>query len=60
MAALGVRVLYMRGETAIAQDPNCGGPANIPAGQTVWLACQLRQVRGAEQYKVEITGVQFR
>ena len=52
--------MYMRGGTAIAQDPNCGGAANIPAGQTVWLTCQLHQVRGAEQYKVEVTGVQFR
>ena len=60
VAALGVRVMYMRGGSAIANDPNCGGPAHIPAGQTVWLACQLHNARGADQYKVEITGVQFR
>ena len=47
VSALGVRVMYMREGTTIAEDPNCGGPAQIPAGQTVWLACQLHQVHGA-------------
>ncbi len=33
----------------------------IPAaGQTVWLACKYYRERGADSYKVEITGVQFR
>ncbi len=39
---------------------NCGGPAHIPAGQTVWLACQLHNVQGASSYQVQMTGVQFR
>ena len=58
--ALGVRVRYLNGSTEIAQDPNCGGPAQIPAGQTVWLACTRYDVPGAAQYQVEITGVEFR
>lgn len=57
---LGVRVTYTRQQQPIAHDPNCGGPANIPAGQTVWLACAYQQVAGADSLNVEITSVAFR
>ena len=60
VAALGVTVTYLGQQRAVAQDPNCGGPANIPAGQTVWLFCSYDPVQGADSFKVEITGVQFR
>ncbi len=60
VAALGVSVTYLGQQSALAQDPNCGGPASIPAGQTVWLSCNYHRVRGADSFKVEITGVQFR
>jgi hypothetical protein len=60
VTALGVRVDYLNGQTAVAQDPNCGGPAQIPAGQTVWLACPAYAVQGATQWSVQITDVQFR
>jgi hypothetical protein len=39
VVALGVKVTYLGKQQALAADPSCGGPANIPAGQTVWLAC---------------------
>jgi hypothetical protein len=54
-----VRVVYFRQQQQIAQDPNCSGPAVIPAGQDAWLACQLHSVQGADGLNVEITGVQF-
>lgn len=60
VAAIGVRVVYLSGQTALAQDPSCGGPAHISAGQTAWLACQLHSVKGASSYRVQITGVEFR
>lgn len=60
VSALGVRVVYLKQQQPLAQDPNCGGPTNIPAGQTVWLACGYQYVQGADRYQVEITGVQFR
>jgi hypothetical protein len=59
IAGLGVRVTYLNGQTPIAQDPNCGGPANIQAGQTVWLACPYHYIPNANAYSVEITGVSF-
>jgi hypothetical protein len=60
VVALGVKVTYLGSQQALAEDPNCGGPASIRAGQTVWLACAYYPVRGADSFKVEITGVQFR
>ncbi len=59
IAALAVTVTYLGQQHAMAQDPNCGGPASIPAGQTVWLSCNYYPVQGADSFKVEITGVQF-
>ena len=59
VAALGVTVTYLGQQRAVRQDPNCGGPANIPAGQVVWLACSYYPVQGADSFKVEITDVQF-
>ena len=60
VAALGVTVTYLGQQRVVGQDPNCGGPASIPAGQTVWLACNYYPVQGADSFKVEITGVRFR
>jgi predicted Zn-dependent protease len=59
VAALGVTVIYVAGQQPLAQDPGCGGPASIPAGQTVWLACLAHSVPGATGYVVQVTGVQF-
>ena len=56
VASIGVTVMYLRGQTAVAQDPNCGGPAQIPAGQTVWLSCQVHNVQGASGYRVQDDG----
>ena len=60
VAAIGVTVTYMSGQSAVAQDPNCGGSAHIPAGQTVWLTCQLHSVQGISGYQVQMTAVEFR
>lgn len=49
VAAIGVTVRYLSGQTAVAQDPNCGGPAQIPAGQTVWLDLPAAQRARGEQ-----------
>ncbi len=60
VAVLGVRVIYMNGQTPIRQDPNCGGPASIGSGQKVWLSCPYWHVPNANAYSVEVTGVRFR
>lgn len=58
-AAIGVTVTYLSGTRPVAQDPNCGGPARIAGGASVWLACALHAVPGATGYQVQITGVEF-
>ena len=60
VAAIAVTTLYVAGQQVVAQDPNCGGTASIPAGQTVWLSCPMRAVQGANEYRVQITGVTLR
>jgi hypothetical protein len=56
---LDVVVLYGGAGRWLAQDPNCGGPTIIPAGQTIQLACPARAVPGASQFVVQLGGVEF-
>jgi hypothetical protein len=58
--ALEIRVLYSDGSQGLDEDRSCSGPTEIAVGQAVWLRCPLRPVRGATNYAVEISDVQYR
>jgi hypothetical protein len=60
VTAVALRVTYLNGQTAVAQDNSCGVQALIRPGQASVLSCPYYQVRGANSYRVDVTNVQFR
>ena len=58
--AIGVTIHYVGANQALYQDPSCGGPVELQAGETKWFACQLYSVQGATNYQVQVTGIEFR
>ena len=58
--AIGVTIHYTGEGQMLYQDPSCGGAAVLQTGETKWFSCDLRQIQGATNYNVQVTGVQFR
>lgn len=61
VSAIGVTVNYIDARNQrLVSDPTCGGPAVLAPGETRWLTCEAKQVKGATSYQVDVTGAKFR